>query len=92
MPFLVDTNIWLELLLSQERAQEVQQLLEEREGKEFAITDFALHSIGIALTRLGRDEACPVRRGHIRASRYTAGRPGPHRNEPATDTTQQPEA
>jgi hypothetical protein len=57
MQFLVDTNIWLELLLNQQRAEEVRQLFEGREGSEFAITDFSLHSIGIALTRLGRDEA-----------------------------------
>ncbi len=57
MQFLVDTNIWLELLLNQQRAQEVRRLLEERAGSEFAITDFSLHSIGIVLTRLGRDEA-----------------------------------
>ena len=57
MQFLVDTNIWLEVLLSQQRAEEVRQLFERCEGSEFAITDFSLHSIGIVLTGLGRDEA-----------------------------------
>jgi len=57
MQFLVDTNIWLELLLNQQRAQEVRQLFEEREGSDFAITEFSLYSIGIVLTRLNKDEA-----------------------------------
>ncbi len=39
MQFLVDTNIWLELLLNQQRAQEVRELFEEREGSDFAIFD-----------------------------------------------------
>ncbi len=57
MQFLVDTNIWLELLLNQQQAQEVRQLFEEREGSDFAITEFSLYSIGIVLTRLSKDEA-----------------------------------
>jgi hypothetical protein len=36
MRFLVDTNIWLELLLNQERSEEVRQLFERWEGFEFA--------------------------------------------------------
>ncbi len=57
MQFLVDTNIGLELLLNQQQAQEVRQLFEEREGSDFAITEFSLYSIGIVLTRLSKDEA-----------------------------------
>jgi hypothetical protein len=57
MQFLVDTNIWLELLLNQQRAQEVRQLFEEREGSDFAITEFPLYSIGLVLTRLSKDQA-----------------------------------
>src|SRR5262249_764041 len=57
MRFLVDTNIWLELLLTQQRAGEVRQLFERCEGSEFAITEFSLYSIGIVLTRLSKDEA-----------------------------------
>jgi hypothetical protein len=37
MQFLVDTNIWLELLLDQEQAQQVRQLFQGREGTEFTI-------------------------------------------------------
>jgi predicted nucleic acid-binding protein len=44
-------------LLNQQRAQEVHQLFEEREGSDFAITEFSLYSIGIVLTRLNKDEA-----------------------------------
>jgi hypothetical protein len=51
MQFLVDTNIRLELLLNQQRAQEVRQLFEEREGSDFAITEFPLYSIGLVLLR-----------------------------------------
>ena len=57
MRFLVDTNIWLELLLNQQRAQEVRQLFEAREGPDFSITEFSLYSIGVALTRLNKGEA-----------------------------------
>ncbi len=57
MRFLVDTNVWLELLLEQQRAEEVRQLLGKHEGPDFAITEFSLYSIGIALTRLNKGEA-----------------------------------
>jgi hypothetical protein len=57
MRFLVDTNLWLELLLNQQRAQEVRHLLEQREGSDFALTEFSLYSIGIVLTRLNKDDA-----------------------------------
>lgn len=57
MRFLVDTNLWLELLLNQQRAQEVRSLLQQNEGSDFALTEFSLYSIGIILTRLSKDEA-----------------------------------
>jgi predicted nucleic acid-binding protein len=37
--FLVDTNIWLELLLDQERASEVRRFLEAYEASQLAITE-----------------------------------------------------
>lgn len=55
--FLLDTNIWLELLLEQERAREVRELLAAREARQFALTDFSLYSIGVVMTRLNKDEA-----------------------------------
>jgi len=54
--FLVDTNIWLELLLDQQRAAEVRRFLETYETSQLATTEFSLYSIGIALTRLKRHE------------------------------------
>jgi uncharacterized protein len=57
MQFLVDTNLWLELLLNQQRAPKVRSLLQEHEGSDFALTEFPLYSIGIILTRLNRDDA-----------------------------------
>ncbi len=55
--FLVDTNVWLELLLEQENADEVRQFLGSVESNHLFITDFAFHSIGIVLTELKRIEA-----------------------------------
>jgi hypothetical protein len=43
--FLVDTSVWLELLLEQQKADEVRQFLARHEGIELAITEFSLHSI-----------------------------------------------
>lgn len=39
--YLLDTNIWLERLLEQERAEEVGQLLERLSSDELLITDFS---------------------------------------------------
>ena len=50
--YLIDTNIWLELLLDQEKAQEVHKFFESIESHLLAITEFSLYSIGIILTRL----------------------------------------
>jgi hypothetical protein len=44
--FLLDTNIWLELLLEQEKADQVRRLLEVEEARRLALTDFSLHSLG----------------------------------------------
>jgi hypothetical protein len=55
--FLVDTSVWLELLLEQQKADEVRQFLARHEAIELAITEFSLYSIGIVLTRLKEDEA-----------------------------------
>lgn len=55
MRFLLDTNIWLELLLEQDKAEEVSHLLQAVEAEQLALTDFSLHSIGVVLTRLNKD-------------------------------------
>lgn len=53
---LVDTNVFLELLLSQVRAAEARQFLETAERHEFFVSDYALHSIGLLLLRRKQPE------------------------------------
>jgi predicted nucleic acid-binding protein len=53
--FLIDTNVWLELLLEQDKAGDVRQFLQAIEGRLLAITDFSVYSIGIILTQLKKD-------------------------------------
>ena len=55
--YLVDTNVWLERLLEQEKAQEVGQFLDRIPSDQLSITDFSFHSIGVILNRLNRLEA-----------------------------------
>lgn len=47
----MDTNIFLEIILEQQRAQEARDLLLRTEEHVFFITDFSLHSIGLLLFR-----------------------------------------
>jgi uncharacterized protein len=54
--FLLDTNVWLELLLEQKDAEQVRALLESEASQRFALTDFSLHSIGVILMRLKKDK------------------------------------
>jgi predicted nucleic acid-binding protein len=54
--YLVDTNVWLELLLEQEKEAEVRQFFQDVEARLLSITDFSLYSIGIILTKLKKDE------------------------------------
>jgi len=51
---LLDTNIWLELLLDQEKAGQVRALLEKTPPDRLHVTDFSVHSVGVILTRLRR--------------------------------------
>lgn len=55
--FLVDTNVWLETLLEQKRAEEARRFFQNVEAGLLAITEFSLYSIGIILTRLKKDDA-----------------------------------
>lgn len=55
--YLIDTNIWLELLLQQDKAGEVSNFFQAVDASSLAITDFTLYSIGIILTRLKKYEA-----------------------------------
>ncbi len=51
--YLIDTNIWLEHLLDQERSKEVGSFLAQTQAKDIWLTDFTFHSIAIILTRYG---------------------------------------
>jgi len=57
--YLVDTNVWLERLLDQERSAEVGQFLGTVASDELLMSDFSLHSIGIILDRLGQRGTLP---------------------------------
>jgi predicted nucleic acid-binding protein len=47
--YLLDTNIFLELLLDQDKAGSVRTLLNTRAPADLAVSDLAFHSIGIIL-------------------------------------------
>jgi predicted nucleic acid-binding protein len=55
--YLVDTNIWLERLLEQEKSDEVRRFLDAIPSEQLFISDFSFHSIGIAMIRLNKSEA-----------------------------------
>lgn len=57
MKALLDTNIFLEIILSQEKADESKNLLLKSAQHEFFITDYSLHSIGLLLFRRKQHEA-----------------------------------
>jgi predicted nucleic acid-binding protein len=56
MRLLVDTNIFLEILLAQSRADEAKGLLRKVDMHDFFISDFSLHSIGLLLLRQRKPE------------------------------------
>lgn len=49
--YLLDTNIILELLLDQDRADEVEQFLRSIPPEQLYLSEFALYSLGIILLR-----------------------------------------
>jgi hypothetical protein len=51
MRLLIDTNIFLEVLLEQDQAKKAQRLLSKANEHDFFISDFSLHSIGLLLFR-----------------------------------------
>ena len=55
--YLVDTNVWLERLLNQDKSDQVGRFLNDVSPRDLFITDFAFHSICVILTRLARTEA-----------------------------------
>lgn len=52
---LVDTNIFLEILLDQEAATQCKTFLSEQAGN-IVVSDFSLHSVGVILLRKKRVE------------------------------------
>jgi predicted nucleic acid-binding protein len=54
--YLIDTNVWLERLLEQEKSDEVGKFFNHVVSEQFFITDFAFHSIGVILSKLNRVE------------------------------------
>ncbi len=54
--YLLDTNIWLERLLEQEKSRQVELFLKGNPSEILHITDFSLHSIAIILLRLGKSD------------------------------------
>lgn len=53
--YLVDTNIFLEILLNQKKSQLCKQFLNDNIGS-LSITDFSLHSIGVVLFRFNETD------------------------------------
>jgi uncharacterized protein len=57
MKLLLDTNIFLEVLLAQERMKEASVLLRNERGHDLFLSDFSLHSIGVMLFRMKQHAA-----------------------------------
>ena len=53
--FLVDTNVFLEILLGQEKKETCKQFLDNNIGN-LNISDFSLHSIGVILFRYNKED------------------------------------
>jgi hypothetical protein len=51
MKLLIDTNIFLEIILEQEKAVDAKALLESAGEHDLFISDYSLHSIGLLLFR-----------------------------------------
>ena len=51
MKLLIDTNIFLEIILDQEKAPEAKSLLTKTDEHKYFISDYSLHSIGLLLFR-----------------------------------------
>lgn len=53
--YLVDTNIFLEILLDQERKKDCEEFLNEN-SDNISISDFSLHSIGVILFKNSKEQ------------------------------------
>lgn len=54
--YLIDTNIWLERLLEQEKTELAQKFLDKTPSDQLFLSDFTFHSLGVILTRIGENE------------------------------------
>jgi predicted nucleic acid-binding protein len=55
MTFLVDTNVFLEILLSQDKKEHCKMFLNDNIGI-LNVTDFSFHSIGVILFRYAKED------------------------------------
>ena len=55
MMFLLDTNIFLEILLKQDKREDCEKFLNDNIGN-LNLTDFSLHSIGVILFNYGKED------------------------------------
>jgi len=71
--YLIDTNISLEILLEQEKADECEELLKEIRGsrKLFYLSFFTIHSIEIIMTRNNQCEALSAFLYFLKKSKIT---------------------
>jgi len=53
--FLVDTNVFLEILLMQDKNESCKKFLDNNIGN-LNLTDFSLYSIGVILFRYGKED------------------------------------
>lgn len=56
MSYLIDTNIFLEILLKQKKKEKCKKFLNANAGR-LHLSDFTLHSIGVILFREGKTNA-----------------------------------
>lgn len=54
--YLIDTNVFLEVLLTQEKRETCKKFLDDNIGNLY-ISDFSLHSIGVILFRNKKEDA-----------------------------------
>lgn len=52
--YLVDTNIWLERLLEQDKSEDVRKFLDIVPSERLFISDFSFHSIGVILCKINK--------------------------------------
>ena len=55
--YLLDTNIFLEILLQREKSKAAKHLFIANASTDLFMTDFSLHSIGVSLFQRNRQEA-----------------------------------